>query len=128
MPNPTATAALASFQNIPVDQIRPSSHQARKTIPDESIQHLADSMKAEGLLQPIVVRRIGEPEKRGIGEGDVPPARPLADSPVQSFELVSGERRLRAARRLGWETIDARVIQTVSEAEAAAKGLVENLQ
>lgn len=96
---------LPDYQSVPIDHIVPSRHQARKNIPDESIQRLADSLKAEGLLQAITVRQVGE-----------------------TFELISGERRLRAAKLLGWITIDAKVIQTVSEAEAAAKGMVENLQ
>jgi len=62
-------------------------------------------MKQEGLLQPVTVRRAGE-----------------------NYELISGERRLRAAKLLGWQSIDSKVIETVSEGEAAAKGLIENLQ
>ena len=95
----------AVFQSISIDQIRPAAHQARKTFDEESIKALADSMKEEGLLQPITVRQGGD-----------------------DYELISGERRLRAAKLLGWTSIDAKIIQTVSEAEAAAKGMVENLQ
>jgi ParB family chromosome partitioning protein len=95
----------ALVQQIPVDQIRPSSHQARKNFDEASLNGLAQSLKEEGLLQAITVRKVGE-----------------------FFELVSGERRWRAAKLLGWSTIEAKIIQTVSEAEAAAKGLVENLQ
>src|SRR5262249_932947 len=47
---------------------------------------------------------------------------------TRNYELISGERRLRAAKLLGWPAIDARIIQTASEGEAAAKGLIENLQ
>lgn len=98
-------SAKAEFQSIPVDQIKPSQHQARKAFDEESIKGLAESMKQETLLQPISVRKAGD-----------------------GYELISGERRLRAAKLLGWTAIDAKVIQTVSEGEAAAKGLVENLQ
>ena len=132
----TATAAI--FQSIPLDNIRPAAHQARKNFDEESIKALAESMKQEGLLQPITVRFSeacrGGPQSAlsmdsnadqsgsdGQGAPRCAPTQPM-------YELVSGERRLRAAKLLGWPTIDARVIETVSEAEAAAKGLVENLQ
>ena len=62
-------------------------------------------MKQEGLLNPVVVRKV-----------------------AAGYELISGERRLRAAKLLGWPTLEAKVIGTVSEAEAAAKGLIENIQ
>lgn len=119
------TAAVSTYQSIPLSQIRPSTHQARKTFDEDSLKTLADSMKAEGLIQPLTVR--------SVVSGNVvrDTNSPLTTDHVPhttQFELVSGERRLRAARLLGWETIDARIIQTVSEAESAAKGLVENLQ
>jgi ParB family chromosome partitioning protein len=92
-------------KSIPLSQIQPSKHQARKEFDPETLKGLADSMKAEGLIQPVTVRPVGD-----------------------AFELISGERRLRAAKSLNWDAIDARVIETSSEAEAAAKGLVENVQ
>src|SRR4051812_1165190 len=95
----------AAFQAIPLDQIRASPHQARAVFDDEAIRSLAESMKQEGQLQAVVVRQI-----------------------AGAYELISGERRTRAARLLGWRAIEAKVVKTVSEAEAAAKGLVENLQ
>ncbi len=63
-------------------------------------------MKQEGLLQPIVVR-------------------PLAEN---RFEVISGERRVRAAKLLGWQSIEAKILPPLSDAEAASKCLVENLQ
>ena len=47
------TPAVAAYQSIAISQIRPSSHQARKTFDEDSLKTLADSMKAEGLIQPI---------------------------------------------------------------------------
>jgi len=69
-----------------------------------ALRDLARSMKQEGLIQPITVRKVGN-----------------------AFELVVGERRLRAAQILGWKTIDARIIE-ISDEDAAIKGLIENLQ
>jgi ParB family chromosome partitioning protein len=92
-------------KSIPLSQIVASKHQARKAFDEASLKGLAESMRQEGLIQPVTVRPVG-----------------------QSYELISGERRLRAAKSLGWTVIEAKVIETSSEAEAAAKGLVENIQ
>ncbi len=90
---------------IPIANIRPSRHQARKVFGEDGLLSLALSMDQEGLMQAITVRDLGD-----------------------GYELISGERRLRAAKKLGWTTIEAKVIHPVSEGEAAAKGLIENLQ
>ena len=87
-------------KSLPIAQILPSPHQARKSFDTENLRGLAESMKQEGLLNPVVVRKV-----------------------AAGYELISGERRLRAAKLLGWPTLEAKVIGTVSEAEAAAKGL-----
>jgi len=76
----------------------------RRHFDPDALNELSRSMKEEGLIQPIVVRPVG-----------------------QAFELIAGERRLRAAEILGWETIEARVIEANDEG-AAVKGLIENLQ
>ena len=117
------------YLSISITQIRPAAHQARKNFDQESIKTLAESMKQEGLLQPITVRPVSAFGRDGVSASqlDVSPARRDADTPTQ-YELVSGERRLRAAMLLGWPSIDAKIIQTVSEASVAAKGLAENLQ
>jgi ParB family chromosome partitioning protein len=94
-----------SYPSIEIAKIKPSRHQARKSFDDEKLKDLAESIRQEGLIEPVIVRPMGD-----------------------YYELVSGERRLRACSLLGHLTIEAKVIQPVSEAEAAAKGLVENLQ
>ncbi len=76
----------------------------RRHFDPAALKELAASMKQEGLIQPITVRKIGS-----------------------AFELIVGERRLRAARILKWPTIDARIID-ISDEDAAVKGLIENLQ
>jgi ParB family chromosome partitioning protein len=97
--------SVSVFQLVLIDHIHSSPHQARKTFDSQSLRALADSLQQEGLIQPVTVR--------------------VVDT---GYELISGERRLRAAKLLGWKSIEAKVIHVISEGEAAAKGLIENLQ
>lgn len=92
------------LQHLPLTAIRPNPRQPRGTFDDEQLQELAASLKAVGLLQPVVVR----------------PA-------MLGYELVAGERRWRAAGHLGWETIPAVVRQT-DDNEMLREALLENLQ
>ena len=101
---PEAAQAAPGFEEIAVSKIEPSPYQARREIKAELLSELAESIKAEGLLQPIVVRRV-----------------------EKGFELIAGERRWRAFQVLKLKTISARVVDA-SNASAAALGLIENLQ
>jgi ParB family chromosome partitioning protein len=87
-----------------VHLIEPSPYQARREIAPEQLAELAESIRSEGLLQPIVVRRHGE-----------------------RFQLIAGERRWRAFQLLKIKSIPARVVDA-SDASAASIGLIENLQ
>jgi len=105
LPEHAAPAHEASaYRDIPVHLVEPSPYQARKEIPAEQLGELAESIRSEGLLQPIVVRRQGE-----------------------KFVLIAGERRWRAFQQLAIKAIPARVVEA-SDASAAVLGLIENLQ
>lgn len=93
------------LREIRLDQIVPNPRQPRRDFSDAELQELQLSLQASGLLQPIAVR----PRKDG------------------KFELIAGERRFRAATRLGWSTIPA-VIKEVSDEQLLSLALVENLQ
>ncbi|MFM9092945.1 MAG: ParB/RepB/Spo0J family partition protein, partial [Verrucomicrobiota bacterium] len=99
-----APVAAPGFQEIAVGLVDPSPYQARREIAPEQLQELAESIRAEGLLQPIVVRRQGE-----------------------RFQLIAGERRWRAFQLLKIKVIPARLVEA-SDASSAAIGLIENLQ
>jgi ParB family chromosome partitioning protein len=99
-----APAGAPGYQEIGVTQIEPSPYQARRDITPEQLNELAESIRSEGLLQPIVVRKTGE-----------------------KFQLIAGERRWRAFQQLKIKTIPARVVEA-SNASSAALGLIENLQ
>lgn len=93
-------------QSIPIAQIRPNPYQPRKEFRAEELADLEASLRASGLLQPITVR----PAPTGSG-----------------YELIAGERRLRAATRLGWKEIPA-LVRDIDERTLLTLALVENLQ
>src|SRR5919202_3067606 len=106
-PAPTAQPAdRSAFQRIPIAEIRPNPYQPRKEFPAEELAELEASLKTSGLLQPITVR----PSPSGSG-----------------YELVAGERRLRAATRLGWPDIPA-AVKEIDDRALLTLALVENLQ
>lgn len=98
------SAGAPGYLEIAIHLIVPSPYQARREIPAEQLAELAESIRAEGLLQPIVVRKQAD-----------------------KFELIAGERRWRAFQQLKIKTIPARIVEA-SNASAAALGLIENLQ
>jgi ParB family chromosome partitioning protein len=95
-----------ALQRIPLAQIRANPYQPRKEFREEELVELEASLKATGLLQPITVRR------PAVGTG---------------FELIAGERRLRAATRLGWADISA-IVREIDDRTLLTLALVENLQ
>ena len=103
----TATLELreSGLREIPIDEIGPNPYQPRTRVDDEAIRELATSIKATGLLQPVLVR----------------------NAAAGGYELVAGERRLRAARLAGLARIPA-VLRQVGEREMMELSLVENIQ
>ena len=97
-------ADATATQQIPTDKVTPSPFQARKKFDDASIQELANTLKEHGLRNAINVRPSGD-----------------------HFELVAGERRWRAAKLLGWQTIEAKV-EPADDKESALRGMIENVQ
>ena len=95
----------ASLLELPVDAIVPNPRQPREIFDEDELEGLATSIRDMGLLQPLVVRPLGE------GEG---------------YELVAGERRLRAAKRAGIDAIPALVRHT-DDADLLKEALVENI-
>ena len=94
------------MRTIPIAHVRPNPYQPRKEFKPEELADLEASLKASGLLQPITVR------KASAGQG---------------YELIAGERRFRAATRLGWTEIPA-VVKEVDDRTLLVLAMVENLQ
>lgn len=95
-----------ALKSIPIRQISPNPFQPRQEFDPEDLAELQESLKASGLLQPITVRR------RAGKDG---------------FELIAGERRLRAASNLGWKEIPA-IIKEIDDKTILTLALIENLQ
>ncbi|MCA1778691.1 MAG: ParB/RepB/Spo0J family partition protein [Xanthomonadaceae bacterium] len=101
-----AGPAEDQLRKLALDQIQPGQYQPRTGMDPDRLQELADSIKAQGVVQPIVVRRLGS------GKG---------------FELIAGERRWRAAQKAGLSEIPA-VIRDVPDEVTLAMALIENIQ
>ena len=89
---------------IPIEKIKPNKYQPRKTFDDSSLEELSESIKKNGLIQPIVVRQKGK-----------------------GYEIIAGERRYRACLLNGQKDIEAIIMETTDD-ESANLALVENLQ
>jgi len=94
-----------TLRQLPVDLIQRGKYQPRNDIDPESLQELADSIKAQGVMQPIVVRPISE----------------------HRYEIIAGERRWRAAQLAGLDEIPA-LVRDVADKAAIAMSLIENIQ
>ncbi|HEX2492683.1 MAG TPA: ParB/RepB/Spo0J family partition protein [Steroidobacter sp.] len=99
------------LQRLPVDLLQRGKYQPRLDMRPETLQELADSIKAQGVVQPIVVRPLHE-------EGSGQPRR---------YEIIAGERRWRAAQLAGLHEIPA-VVRRVPDEAAIAMALIENIQ
>lgn len=100
---PETEATPESALQIPLDRVQPNPQQPRKRFDPGALTELTESIKASGVIQPIVVRKVGD-----------------------RYELIAGERRLRAARAAGLDRIPA-VVREATNAESLELALVENL-
>lgn len=91
-------------KDLPLAQIVPNQFQPRRQFTADSINELAQTLSTEGLLQPIAVRKQGE-----------------------KYEIIAGERRFRAAQKLGWKTIPS-IVRDLNDEQTASLALIENLQ
>jgi ParB family chromosome partitioning protein len=103
-PGPAAQeASTAAAIDLPIDAIAPNPNQPRKAFDDKALQDLSASLRQDGVLQPVVVRRLGS-----------------------GYQLIVGERRWRAAKLAGLTSIPA-VVREASDAQSLELALVENL-
>ncbi|MGY3704735.1 chromosome partitioning protein ParB [Vagococcus martis] len=94
-----------TVQELPLSDLRPNPYQPRKTFDEKALEELADSIKQSGVFQPIIVRK----------------------SSVKGYEIIAGERRFRASKLAGKETIPA-IVREFDEARMMQVAVLENLQ
>lgn len=102
---PSVLVQEGELHMLPIQQIQPGKYQPRRHWNDEALDELAASIKAQGLIQPVVVRAIGK----------------------NSYELIAGERRWRAAQRAQLSDLPA-LVKSVPDAAVPAMALIENIQ
>ncbi len=100
-----ATEKKNELQKLPIEWLQRGKFQPRKDIDPERIKELADSIKAQGIIQPIVLRKIGD----------------------ERYEIVAGERRWRAAQLVGLQEVPV-VVRDIDDKGAMAIALIENIQ
>ncbi len=105
-----AASPNAALREVPVDLLRRGKYQPRVDMREDSLTELAESIKAQGVVQPIVVRPL-----------------PSSDGAETQYEIVAGERRWRAAQMAGLATIPA-VVRDIPDESAVAVALIENIQ
>ena len=98
-------AVDGELKNLPIEYLQRGKYQPRREMPAEGLEELAESIRSQGIMQPIVVR-------------------PIADN---RYEIIAGERRWRASQLAGLESVPA-LIREVPDEAAAAMALIENLQ
>jgi len=104
-PTPQGASTEGDLRHLPVDLVQRGKYQPRVDMHPESLEDLANSIKAQGVVQPIVVKPTG----------------------TGSYEIIAGERRWRAAQLAGLQEIPA-VVRDVSDQAAMAMALIENIQ
>jgi len=108
IPTEVANDNTSALREVPIGSIRPNTYQPRSVFDEEAMSSLASSIKELGVLQPILVRTLEGQE--------------------HNFELIAGERRWRAARRAGLQTIPVLVRSDVNDLTSLEQALVENVQ
>jgi ParB family chromosome partitioning protein len=104
IPTGSVVPTTIGLQELPVASIRPNTHQPREHFDEEALAALAESIREVGVLQPVLVREAED-----------------------GYELIAGERRWRAARRVGLQTIPA-IVRHADDASSLQQAIVENVQ
>lgn len=105
---PAAKPAVATSdtpRELPVDQLQPGKYQPRTRMDQDALKELAESIKTQGVIQPILVRPVGD----------------------NKYEIIAGERRWRASRMAGLQSVPV-VIRDIPDNQALAVALIENIQ
>ena len=127
--NTSASAGQPS--SLPLSDLVPGTYQPRTRMDEGALYELAESIRAQGIMQPILVRRLEEADGQRrraamLKSGSAAGSEPLASShPV--YEIIAGERRFRAAKLAGLDSVPV-LVRDVPDEAAAAMSLIENIQ
>ena len=121
-PDAAATAAGTPMM-LRLDALQAGQYQPRTHMDEGALYELAESIKAQGIMQPILVRRISESKVAPARDGQ---SQPAIDSRA-NYEIIAGERRFRAARLAGLAEVPV-LVRDVPDEAAAAMALIENIQ
>ncbi len=102
---PVAMSSRCELRQLPLSWLRPGKYQPRKDMSQDALEELANSIRAQGVIQPIVVRQVAD----------------------NGFEIIAGERRWRACQLVRLETVPC-LIKNVADNAAVAIALIENIQ
>lgn len=105
-PPAAASAPAAGFGEVPIEQISPNPYQPRRTFNDASIEELSRSVREHGIIQPLVVTKVGD----------------------HRYRLIAGERRFRAAQKAGLVTVPVVIKETMADTDILQVALIENIQ
>ena len=113
-------ADSAAPRSLAIGQLHAGRYQPRTRMDEGALFELAESIKAQGVMQPVLVRRLDSPPRNPPLADDAPPGAP-------PYEVIAGERRLRAARLAGLAEVTV-LVRDVPDESAAAMALIENIQ
>jgi ParB family transcriptional regulator, chromosome partitioning protein len=105
-PAPAAAPTGPGLANIPIEQISPNPYQPRRTFNDASIEELSNSVREHGIIQPLVVTKVGD----------------------NKYRLIAGERRFRAAQKAELKFVPVVIKETMTDSDTLQVALIENIQ
>ena len=115
-----STQGSSTISEVPIDQIEANPNQPRRDFDEESLLELANSLRQIGIIQPITLRQTGDERYLTLAKGLIA----IGD---ERYQIVAGERRWRAARMAGIDSIPA-YIRTIDDEQVMEMALIENIQ
>lgn len=123
IPEPAAADPAGVPMLLPLEEISPGQYQPRTRMDEGALYELAESIRAQGIMQPILVRQLAQPRAVTLPAAD----GAGEETATAHYEIIAGERRYRAARLAGLAQVPVLVREVADEA-AAAMALIENIQ
>lgn len=123
----TAPAASGKPSTLALAEMVPGMYQPRTRMDEGALYELAESIKAQGIMQPILVRRLSDEQARQRRDKSQAASASAGGNDAPLYEIIAGERRFRAARLAGLDSVPV-LVRDVPDEAAAAMALIENIQ